>query len=286
MLRGEAAEGVRTGTPTEEVIISGDYPATAKAGPPVLLAEAWDNAQDLTGWWLSEKLDGVRAYWDGSQFLSRQGNRFHAPDWFTAGLPATPLDGELWVARKAFQRTIGIVRRQDKPDTWNTVRYVIFDAPATPGAFEKRLRGLADAFPSWNTQYARLHPQEACEGVEHLRAELARVEALGGEGLMLRQPGSDYEVGRSSTLLKVKSFRDTEATVIAHENGKGRHKHRLGALTVRLSGGTVFNVGTGFTDKERASPPRVGSVVTVRYQELSDAGVPRFPSYVRVRPAE
>jgi DNA ligase len=100
---------------------------------------------------------------------------------------------------------------------------------------------------------------------------------------MLRQPGSAYEAGRSSTLLKVKTFRDAEATVIGHQAGAGKHKGRLGALLVRLADGTEFAVGTGFTDKERGAPPPVGSIITFRYQELSNAGVPRFPSYVGVR---
>jgi DNA ligase-1 len=83
--------------------------------------------------------------------------------------------------------------------------------------------------------------------------------------------------------LKVKTFHDAEATVIGHEPGKGRHAGRLGALTVRLPNGKEFSVGTGFSDKERQTPPSVGSLITFRYQELSDAGIPRFPSYVGLR---
>ena len=116
-----------------------------------------------------------------------------------------------------------------------------------------------------------------------LRAELARVEALGGEGLMLRKPASKYESGRSSTLLKVKSFLDADAIVIGHQAGAGKHKGRLGALLVRMADGTEFAVGTGFSDKERSDPPAGGSTITFRYQELSDGGVPRFPSYLRIR---
>ncbi|HKB04034.1 MAG TPA: DNA ligase, partial [Gemmataceae bacterium] len=252
-------------------------------GPPLLLAETWDTAADLTGWWMSEKLDGVRAYWDGKQLISRLGNLFHAPDWFLDGLPAVPLDGELWIARKAFQRTVGIVRRQDKTELWKEVKYLVFDAPGVKDPFERRLEFLADTFGPKKLPHAAHHPHERCRGLEHLRAELARVEALGGEGLMLRQPGSAYETGRSSTLLKVKTFRDAEATVIGHQAGAGKHKGRLGALLVKLADGTEFAVGTGFTDKERSAPPLVGSVITFRYQELSDAGVPRFPSYVGAR---
>ena len=100
---------------------------------------------------------------------------------------------------------------------------------------------------------------------------------------MLRQPESRYEVGRSLTLLKVKSFHDAEAQVLEQLKGAGRHKGRLGALLVELAGGTRFSVGTGFSDAEREAPPPVGSVITFRYQELSDGGVPRFPSFVRMR---
>ena len=134
-----------------------------------------------------------------------------------------------------------------------------------------------------SAKFARQHPHERCRSLEALRAELARVEALGGEGLMLRQPGSKYAVGRSATLLKVKTFQDAEAAVIGHQAGEGRHKGRLGALLVRLPNGTEFAIGTGFSDRERSSPPLIGATVTFRYQELSDGGVPRFPSYVGIR---
>jgi len=280
-LRGDAAEAARVGQPAAPA--AGEDEAPAKAGPPLLLAERWDNAQDLTGWWVSEKLDGVRAYWDGRALVSRLGNPFHAPDWFLAGLPQTPLDGELWIGRKGFQRTVGVVRRRDRSDHWKEVAYVAFDAPAVPGPFEDRLAFVRDHVARHSPPHARAHEHALCRGLDHLKAELARVEALGGEGLMLRQPGSAYEVGRSTTLLKVKSFRDAEARVVGHLAGAGRHKGRLGALLVELADGTRFAVGTGFSDAERGAPPPPGALITFRYQELSDGGVPRFPSYVGVR---
>ena len=284
-LRGDAAEAARVGQPETPApaSASGDAEAPAKDGPPLLLAERWDSAQDLAGWWMSEKLDGVRAYWDGHTLISRLGNPFHAPDWFLAGLPDTPLDGELWIGRKAFQRTVGVVRRQDKSDHWKDVRYLIFDAPATPGPFEERLAFVRGHIQQHRPPHALAHDHSCCAGLDHLKTELARVEALGGEGLMLRRPGSVYEVGRSTTLLKVKSFRDAEARVVDHLAGAGRHKGRLGSLLVELADGTRFAVGTGFSDAERGAPPPVGSLITFRYQELSDGGVPRFPSYVGVR---
>jgi DNA ligase 1 len=280
-LRGEAAEESRIG---------GALPAKPgktsdeKAdGPPVLLAESWDAVQDLTGWWMSEKLDGVRAYWDGTQFLSRQGNLFHAPDWFIKGLPKEPLDGELWLDRKAFQRTVSIVRRQDKSDHWQEIRFLIFDAPQMTSGFEERVAALTKGFKKWKSDHRELVTHAACESTEHLRSELQRIESLGGEGLMLRQPGSKYVAGRSNSLLKVKSFLDAEAVVVSYEAGKGKHKGRVGALNVKLPNGKTFSVGTGLSDAERKSPPAIGATITFRYQELSDAGIPRFPSYVGVR---
>ena len=250
--------------------------------PAILLAHSWDNAQDVTGWWISEKLDGVRAYWDGKRFVSRLGNVYHAPDYFTAGLPNYALDGELWIGRGQFQETVSVVRRKNAGEQWKRVRYLVFDAPNLGSLqFEdrhKQLVGVAQA-----ATYVTRVTQALCEGLDHLREELARVEELGGEGLMLRQPGSFYAEGRSTTLLKVKSFFDAEATVIGYTSGRGRHKGRCGALKVRMADGTEFKVGTGLSDAQRENAPEVGAVISFRYQELTKAGVPRFPSFIGVR---
>ncbi|MEN0065327.1 MAG: DNA ligase [Myxococcota bacterium] len=259
-------------------------PSTAKAeGPPLLLAQSWDpSVHDPTGWWMSEKLDGVRALWDGKRFVSRLGKEFLAPGWFTEALPDQPLDGELFGGRGQFQRTVGVVRRIDRGEAWQELRFLVFDGPKLPGAFEERLealQGLANPWP----EHLSIVQHVRCESADALTAEMDRIERLGGEGLMLRKPGSAYVAGRSETLLKVKRFLEVEARVIAHVPGAGRHKGRMGALRVELPDGTPFKVGTGFTDAERAAPPPVGVWVTVRYQELTKAGVPRFPSFLRIR---
>lgn len=290
--RGDEAETARLGSTP----LSGrpSRPKTPKApgeaadddddeGPPILLAHKWENDVDLTGWWISEKLDGVRAFWDGERFISRLGNEFFAPKWFTAQLPKVPLDGELWGGRKLFQRTVGIVKRQDESELWRELKYVVFDAPKHGGVFEERVAFIDQTLTALKSEWLKACEHVICEGTEHLKRELARVEGLGGEGLMMRQPRSRYEAGRSSTLLKVKSFHDTEARVLEHLPGLGKHKGRLGALLVELPDGTKFNVGTGFSDVERENPPKIGAVITFRYQELSNTGVPRFPSYVGER---
>lgn len=259
------------------------------SGPPVLLAHSYEDQDGLdpSGWWMSEKLDGVRAYWDGKQFVTRQGNVFHAPAWFTEDLPDHPLDGELWMGRRMFQKTISIVKRLDGGDHWKQIQYVVFDMPHLLNKpFEERQVLLEEVWRASKNSYLKLHPQEPVRDRAHLEAELRRVEAAGGEGLMIRQPGSLYEVGRSATLLKVKPFKDAEAVVVTHVPGKGKHAGRLGGLEVRMPDGKTFNVGTGLTDRERESPPAIGATITYRYTELTDGGIPKCASFVAVRDYE
>lgn len=254
----------------------------------VLLAKPWAG-QDPTGWWMSEKLDGVRAVWQGGVFRSRNGNVFHAPESFRAQMPPYALDGELFIARGEFQATVSIVRTQQEDKGWNRIRFHIFDLyPANPTGnvaamdFETR--------QSWLSQILNgptVHvPQVRCEGAAHLTAFVDTVVAGGGEGAMLRAPGSLYELKRSATLLKVKRFHDIEARVTGHVPGKGKHTGRLGALSCVAPNGAAFEVGTGFTDAQREAPPTVGASVTVRYQELTKDGVPRFPVFITARDYE
>lgn len=259
-------------------------PGTPKE-PPVLLAHSWDTAQDLTGWWMSEKFDGVRCWWEGDRFLSRLGNEFHAPKWFTRDIPTDTLDGELWMGRKLFQQTVGAVRKLNPVDAeWQKIKFMVFDAPALPMGFEGRVHHVKSRLVG--VPYTEAVDHVPCKGIDHIKKSLAWVISQGGEGLMLRRPGSLYEAGRSNTLLKVKEFIDAEGTVTGYEPGKGKHKGRVGALLMLTDTGEPFSVGTGLSDREREKPPSVGSRVTYRYQELTQDNKPRFPVFVAVRSYE
>ena len=249
---------------------------------PVMQAQAWGPDIDIRGWWMSEKLDGVRGYWTGEQLVSRSGNVFAAPAWFTENFPAVPLDGELWVGRQRFAETVSIVRRHTPHDGWKSVRYMIFDAPQAEGGFEQRLAFAREWFQQHPNPYVSVIEHQVCEDEQHLRTKLAEIEALGGEGLILRQPESAYTVGRSATILKVKTFQEAEAVVLEHLSGSGRNAGRLGSLRVELSNGVRFAIGSGFSDAERDSPPPVGSTIRFKHQGYTKAGVPRFASFLRV----
>jgi DNA ligase-1 len=246
----------------------------------VLLAKTWAGT-DPAGWWLSEKLDGVRAVWDCQQLRTRTGQAIHAPQWFMDALPSgEPLDGELWLGRGRFQDTVSVTRSHDAGNEWRGIRYAAFDAPMALGGFEERLAAMRAALLGDGPAFVL--PQRICAGHDDLADELARVEHGGGEGLMLRQPGSSYERKRSGTLLKVKTFQDAEAVVVGYDGGTGRNAGAVGALVACLQDGTEFRVSSGLTDTLRRCPPAIGTVFTFKYQQLTAAGVPRFPSFHRV----
>ena len=254
-----------------------------KQTPHLLLANVWNPSIDPTGWWVSEKYDGLRGYWDGRQLWSRQGHKLYAPDYFLAELPQDiALDGELWMGHGKFEETVSIVRSGKPDQRWKKVRFMVFDAPQAKGAFEGRMEFLRATVPEAN-HFVKLVVQERCTGTAQLLAERDRVVGLGGEGLMLRKPESAYEPRRSPTLLKVKPYDDAEATVIAYEPGKGKFAGRLGAFRVRTDDGREFSVGSGLSDAERNSPPPIGTVITYRFRGLTAKGFPRFPSYLRIR---
>jgi DNA ligase-1 len=254
------------------------------AAPPVMLAELYQDDIDPAGWWVSEKLDGVRAWWDGTHLITRGGHLVQAPGWFTAGLPPVPLDGELWMGRRTFAELSGTVRRlTPDEDAWRRVRYLVFDLPTHPGTFGQRLAALRALLE--NTGNPQVEPlrQFRVASRAALMEELDRVVRAGGEGLMLHRDQSLYRPVRSADLLKLKPWQDAEARVIGYLPGHGRLEGMLGALVVETADGQRLRLGTGFTDEERRHPPPVGSIVTFRYQGLTATGLPRFARFLRVR---
>ncbi len=257
----------------------------------MLLAKKYEaDKHNPTGWYVSEKLDGTRAYWDPKKrmFFSRNGLEFKVPAFFIEGVPDIPLDGEIWHSRRSFEKTGTI--RHDVPieEDWKGLVYMVFDAPEHKGTYEERLEVLRTLFTDKKdvegNKYFKLLDTWICKGHDDLMADLEKYTGGGAEGLMIRKPGSLYEKKKSNTLLKVKSFDDEEAVVIGHKDGKNRLKGLVGALIVQNDKGT-FNVGTGFSDEQRKpeNAPKIGSTITFKYWDVTKNGIPRFPVFMRVR---
>jgi DNA ligase 1 len=282
---------------TEEPAPRPKVKRTRSGSPPsgVMLAKPWKGT-DPRGWWMSEKLDGMRAYWTGDGLYTRNGNPIVAPDWFVSIFPeGIALDGELYMGRGRFQEAMSVTRKATARDPrWTQICYMAFDAPEVPGGCETRfakLESIVDA-ACRNWHRAGRCPlifveQKKCSSRQELDRFHQQIEKMRGEGVMLRAPGSSYSRKRTSDLLKVKSFHDAEARITGHTAGTGKHSGRLGAYQAKLlDSGVSFKIGTGISDRERDRPLPRGTVVTVRFQELTKAGVPRFPSLVGARDYE
>jgi DNA ligase-1 len=261
----------------------------ADVKPPLMLANVYHPGVQLADYWVSEKYDGVRGFWDGQKLLTRGGQAISAPAWFTANLPATPMDGELWAGRGQFQKAVSTVRQQTPDDAaWRGMRFMVFDLPAEPGPFTARLSTLNSVVGKLAVPWVQAVPQSKAASHAALQNQLKQITRAGAEGLMLHRGSALYKGVRNDDLLKVKTHDDAEAKVVGHVPGKGKYAGQLGALLVEMPGvdgkaAQRFKLGTGFTDAQRQNPPAVGSQVTYRYRGLNDSGIPRFASFMRLR---
>jgi DNA ligase-1 len=265
--------------------------------PNLMLLKSYQPNQDVTGWVMSEKLDGVRAYWDGTNLVSRQGNVFNAPKWFIKDFPSFELDGELWLARGAFEETISIVRRKIPDSRWKKMTYQVFEVPNQKGGLLERMSILKTYLDRHAHLYIKPVEQIKIVSNDMVSKELKRILALDGEGLVVRNPKTLYKTGRLSTALKIKQKQDAECVVKGYTEGLGKYTGLVGALKCELlpeQSARLFpklsekeqpfiKIGSGLSDEQRAKPPKIGSVVTFQYMGLTQKGLPRFPVFLRER---
>ncbi|MFZ3140395.1 DNA ligase [Polaromonas sp.] len=261
-------------------------PASA---PSLMLANVYRSGIVLADYWVSEKFDGVRGYWDGQALWTRGGERVAAPGWFTDGWPRVAMDGELWAGHGQFPRAVSTVRQQTADDSaWRAMRFMVFDLPAQGGPFTERIPVLNGVVSRIDQPWVQAVEQFKVASPQALQTLLAQTVKNGGEGLMLHRGASLYKGLRNDDLLKLKTHDDSEARVVAHIAGQGKHAGKLGALLVEMPAidgkpAQRFKLGTGFTDAQRQNPPAVGTQITYRFRGLNDSGIPRFASFMRVR---
>lgn len=268
------------------LLVLGSFPLLAVTKPDLLLAQDYQDNIDVSQYWVSEKLDGVRVYWDGKQLISRGGNIIQAPAWFTADFPPRPLDGELWLARQQFAQILSTVSKQQPVNSeWQQLAYYIFELPQAEGTFTERIRMMQLLVQQQNSPYLQVVPQFRVADRATLLATLTQLEQAGAEGLMLHHQDAHYKTGRSADLLKLKTYQDAEATVISYRPGRGKYQGMVGALIVRTPEGLEFAIGSGLTDALRQTPPAIGSEITYRYNGYTSNGIPRFARFLRERQA-
>ncbi|MGO2508210.1 MAG: DNA ligase [Vibrio hibernica] len=249
----------------------------------VPLANDFYEGADIEQYWYSEKLDGIRAFWNGEQLFTRTGKPIIAPEWFTQGLPKEKLDGELWAGRGHFsqvQRTV--LDQKPDEDDWKNIQYMAFDLVES-GTYDQRYQHLQRIVSRSNNQYLALVDQSPIDSTAFLYQNLQSVETKMGEGIMLRKIKSHYQGGRTDDLLKLKSFQDDEATVIGYKPGKGKNLNMTGSLYVEWKDGKRFYIGSGLTNELRNTPPVLGEKITFRFNGYTRSGLPRFARFIHVR---
>ncbi|QGM46136.1 ATP-dependent DNA ligase [Methylocystis heyeri] len=281
-----------------------------------MLAATLDNFDDLTYPLIaSPKLDGIRciAAADDGAPMSRKFEEIpnrHIYNIFREAhrvFPLTLLDGELMVPGKDFNGVQSIVMSRDAVSNFE---HHVFDLAYANIPFRERLTELQSyKLPPW----VKIVDQWEIANLMELIAAEEYCAQAGYEGIMLRNPEAGYKLGRSTlkegALMKYKRWYDAEATIVgsvelmlneneATKDAIGHTKRSkkkeglvpggtLGALKVQFFGVT-FEVGSGFTDDQRAEywssrDQLPGRVITFKYQELSKKGVPRFPVWLGFR---
>jgi DNA ligase-1 len=255
--------------------------------PAIPLAENYHLQIDPADYLVSEKLDGVRAIWDGKILRFRSGQIINAPAWFIEKLPPHALDGELWMGRGSFDKVSGATRRIVPIDAeWREITYQVYELPYGVGSFRNRLDVLHKSLANIDAPWVQVLAQFNVADDQALQLKLQQIERVGGEGLMLHRADAVWQTGRSDVLLKLKKQMDADAKVIGYLPGKGKYQGMVGALHMETPDGKRFQLGTGLSDEQRITPPVIGSMVTYRYRDLTPQGLPRFANFLRVREGE
>ncbi|AII15225.1 DNA ligase [Campylobacter iguaniorum] len=248
----------------------------------MLLKEYKD--ENLSGWVMSEKFDGVRAIWDGKNLKSKNGKIINAPIWWLESFPPFMIDGELWSQRGEFEKITSIVSDAHPSNEWQSIKFMIFDLPQVSGNLQARLEILRKFLAKNPNKFINVIDQKPVSSNQMAFDFLDDVTAIGGEGIVVRDPNAAYIGGRSSKILKLKKFKDSECEVVELRKGNGKYAGVLGSLVCKdIFSGVSFKIGSGFSDFQRANPPKIGSIITYKYQNLTKFNKPRFPVFLRVK---
>jgi len=245
--------------------------------PNLFLLNRYSDDINVTNWYMSEKLDGVRAYWDGQKLISRGGKVFATPKFFTKDFPKFKLDGELWDKRDNLSNIISIVNQKKPHNGWSRLTYNIFEVPDSDGNLTKRLSVVKES------RYIKVIKQIQIKSKKDLDSFFKSVIKKKGEGVVVRNGYIVYYIGRTNDALKMKNYIDDECEVVGYNKGQGKNSGLVGSLSCRMKNMQVIKIGSGLSKKERITPPKIGAIITFKYYGLTSKGNPRFPIFLRER---
>lgn len=242
-------------------------------GKDLMLSQVWNEEIDPTGYWISEKYDGIRAFWSGSILVSRYGRPLSPPQWFLDSLPPNiALDGELWAGYERFGHLIRVLKSSNEED-WRSCKFMAFDSPDDNLPFEERLSQMRNTVSE--SDFLEFVPYTKCTGTEHLKEELRQVVNRNGEGLMIRKPEASYLAGRSYNMLKVKLQQDAEVKMVCKAS-------KCVGYDCMLPNDVMITIRCTYTDFKH--PPPAGTILKVKhFGEWKLSGKLKNPYFWRIR---
>lgn len=237
--------------------------------------------QNISGWIMSEKLDGIRGIWDGKQFYSKSGKILNVPSWFIKNFPTFRLDGEFWSKRDDFENIQSTVLDKNPSKNWENITFNIFDIPDKSGDFFTRLEFGKKWFATNQNEYVKFLEQKVCADKKSLDDFLNQIIKLKGEGVIVKNPNETYNNGRSHYVLKVKKVQDMEGEVIGYNHNLKTKIFK--SLKIKLENGIIFDLGGGLNKTIKNNLPKIGDVVTFKYFGFTKYGKPKFATFLRVR---
>ena len=249
-----------------------------------MLAHPYNPKRVIFPAYIQPKLDGIRAIWlhKEKRFISRNNKPLVLPLKLSASVITSPfdLDGELVISGKSFNEISGVVRHQDMGiEEKDSLRYIIFDVIVNNMIYSGRKELV---YKSRGGNYIDIISTQIVNSEVDIQRNHQDNLDEGYEGSIIRN-NTLYEFKRSYNLLKIKPTKEIICKIIGLIEGTGKYEGMLGALTVETPDKKIFNVGSGFNDEEREyiwNIPSYNNIyVKVKYQDLSEYGIPRFPIF-------
>lgn len=271
--------------------------------PEPMLAIKWDESKIKFPCMIQPKLDGVRCimYKDKSKeggevhLMSRRGKELNIPHikaYLEKNPHLLPLDGELYNHDSlSFQGIISAVKRLSKAT--DKIQIVVYDKPLK--GYTNKQRQMALNLHIYQLQMTkapiRVLETYRCDNMADIEKYHKQFTSKGYEGSIIRNMDGQYEFGyRSNNLIKKKDFIDEEFPILDVQEASGRDAGTA-IFVLRAKNGHAFNARPQGSKELRTQYLRdrkklIGKQCTVKYQELSDYGIPRFPSAIAVRDYE
>lgn len=249
--------------------------------------------------YVQPKLDGVRCLAkkvdsNTIKYYSRMGKEFTTLEHLTPSLLKIMqvdqvLDGEIYSHDMTFQELIRLIKRL-RPNS-NKLGYHVYDLVDTTKSFEDRYTILKDSFSKFASDHITLLLANTVEDKEEISEKHAEYVAAGYEGVIIRNKAGKYKLkSRSADLQKYKEFKDKEFVITGGKESTGSEVGCI-IFDVKNDKGQEFAVRPRGSFSQRRKWMRdinslIGKKLTVRYQELTDDGIPRFPVGIGIRDYE